>query len=55
MTGLPVKPLEALSEMGILMPVSTPEGRCYDGLDLRVARAAAAYRRGVGMNPPCNP
>ena len=40
MTGLPVETLEALTEMGILMPVTTPEGKRYDGLDLRVARAS---------------
>ena len=39
MTGLPVETLEALTEMGILMPIATPEGNRYDGLDLRIARA----------------
>lgn len=39
MTGLPVETLEALTEMGILMPVTTPEGKRYDGLDVRIARA----------------
>lgn len=40
MTGLPVETLEALTEMGILMPSATPEGKRYDGLDLRIARAS---------------
>ncbi len=39
MTGMPVETLEALGEMGILMPITTPEGKRYDGLDLRIARA----------------
>lgn len=39
MTGLLVETLEALTEMGILMPIATPEGNRYDGLDLRIARA----------------
>jgi DNA-binding transcriptional MerR regulator len=39
MTGLPAATLEALEEMGLLMPATTPQGKRYDGLDVRIARA----------------
>jgi len=39
MTGLSVETLESLGEMDILMPVTTPEGKRYDGLDVHIARA----------------
>jgi len=39
MTGLSVETLEILGEMGVLMPITTPEGNRYDGLDVRIARA----------------
>lgn len=38
MTGLAAGTLEALGEMGILMPAATPLGKRYDGLDVRIAR-----------------
>lgn len=38
-TGLPVGTLEALEEIGLLMPSLTPEGKRYDGLDVRAALA----------------
>jgi len=38
MTGLPVETLETLSKMGILMPITIPEGERYDGLDVHIAR-----------------
>ena len=39
MTGLAAGTLEALEEIGLLMPATTPEGKRYDGLDVRIARA----------------
>ncbi len=37
---LPASAVETLEEVGLLMPVSTDQGNRYDGLDVRVARAA---------------
>lgn len=39
MTGLGSATLEELEEMGVLMPATTPAGKRYDGLDVRIARA----------------
>ncbi len=39
-TGLAAATLEALEEIGLLMPTAVPEGKRYDGLDVRVAQAA---------------
>lgn len=40
MTGLPATTLETLEKIGILMPDITPQGKRYDGLDVRIARSA---------------
>lgn len=40
MTGLATDTLEALEGMGLLMPTAVPEGKRYDGLDVRIAQAA---------------
>lgn len=40
MTGLAAATLEVLEEIGVLMPAATLGGKRYDGLDVRVARAA---------------
>lgn len=39
MVGLAAATLEALEELGILVPATTPQGKRYDGLDVRIARA----------------
>lgn len=39
MTGLGSATLEEMEEMGVLMPATTPAGKRYDGLDVRIARS----------------
>jgi len=38
-TGLSAATLEALEEPGLLTPAAAPEGKRYNGLDVRIARA----------------
>lgn len=38
-TGLSAATLETLEELGLLMPTTTPQGKRYDGLDVRIAHA----------------
>ncbi len=38
MAGLPAATVDELAEMGLLTPVETPQGKRFDGLDVRVAR-----------------
>jgi|SRR3990172_1513002 len=50
MTGLAADTLGTLEEMGLLMPIETEQGKRYDGLDLRVARAAKKLLE-AGLTP----
>lgn len=50
MSGLPVDTLEALEELGLLMPHPTPGGNRYDGLDVRIARATKKLLD-LGLSP----
>ncbi|MBI3911304.1 MAG: MerR family transcriptional regulator [Armatimonadetes bacterium] len=50
MTGLPAATLEALEEIGLLMPTGTLDGKRFDGLDVRIARAVNQLL-GLGLTP----
>lgn len=38
-TGVPAQTLEAMDDLGLLMPVTTPYGKRYDALDVRIAKS----------------
>ncbi|MBW2621617.1 MAG: MerR family transcriptional regulator [Deltaproteobacteria bacterium] len=38
-TGVPAETLEAMDDLGLLMPSTTPDGKRYDALDVRIASA----------------
>lgn len=50
MSGLAVEVVEALEQMGLLSPDVTPEGKRYDGLDVRIARSIKKLLD-LGLNP----
>ncbi|MCL5256261.1 MAG: MerR family transcriptional regulator [Chloroflexi bacterium] len=50
MTGMSVPMVEELERIGLLMPVMTPDGKRYDGIDARIAGAARKLMD-LGLEP----
>ena len=50
MAGVAATTLEDLESMGLLSPAFTAEGRSYDGIDVRIARAIKTLL-GLGLEP----